>query len=139
MPHPDGDISGLVQVGRLNARWNEEVAAGDEDARFERASAVAGEEFAAQLEGLTASWLPARDLVQTALVGRGKVHESGQILAFESAGMPWKDHLYALEKVHAVELLVMFVVYEDSAKMWRVQAVTEEGQAFKNRCLSWRP
>ena len=102
---------------------------------------LCGAEFVEQLEYLTAAWLPARDQVEAALLGRNAVHSSGQIMAFEGAGMPWKDHLYTLERAHAVEPLVLFVIYTDSAKMWRVQAVTEEGAAFSNRLSlpeSWR-
>ena len=50
-----------------------------------------------------------------------------------SGGVPWKTHLYELERQHGVEPLIKFVLYQDSSGMWRVQAVTAEGTAFTNR------
>ena len=48
--------------------------------------------------------------------------------------MPWKNHLYELERVHnIVDPLIKFVLYQDISKMWRVQAVTVEGSGFTNR------
>ena len=130
------------RVARMNPRWNEpKCDQKAEDARFEAASAVCGTEFTEQLALLTESWLPARDQVETALLTRSEVDESGQILCFKTGGMPWKSHLYELERVHSVNPLVMFVTYEDSSGMWRVQAVTEEGTAFTNRLSlpeAWR-
>jgi uncharacterized UPF0160 family protein len=40
--------------------------------------------------------------------------------------MPWKGHLYELERAHSVEPLVMFVLYQDGSGMWRIQAVVRE-------------
>lgn len=113
----------------MNPRWNEPVGLSgtlNEDERFEEASAMCGKEFVEQLEFLTGAWQPARDQVEAALRARQTVHESGQVLLFDTAGMPWKDHLYELERLHSVQHPVLFVIFMDSAKMWRVQAVTEE-------------
>lgn len=134
------------RIGRLNPRWNapaldKETSKAREDECFEKASALAGQEFTDQLSELVEAWLPARDAVEVALLARGQVHSSGQILCFESGGMPWKKHLYMLEREHKVDPLVMFVLYTDQSGMWRVQAVTVEGTAFKNRLSmpeSWR-
>ena len=89
--------------------------------------------LSSQLAEITESWLPARDEVEKALLARGSVHASEQVLCFESGGMPWKEHLYALEREHGVTTLVKFVLYQDGSGMWRVQAVTAEGTAFTNR------
>jgi uncharacterized UPF0160 family protein len=126
-----------ARVARLNPRWNApKVDQAAEDAIFEKASALTGAEFSEQLAGLTESWLPARDEVEKALLARASVHPCAQILCFESGGMPWKEHLYALEREHGISgdsSLVMFVLYQDGSGMWRVQAVTAEGTAFTNR------
>jgi uncharacterized UPF0160 family protein len=85
--------------------------------------------------------LPARDVVEVALLARHDVDASGQIIKFTTGGCPWKTHLYDLERVHKVSPLVKFVLYEDSSGMWRVQAVTAEGTAFTNRLSlleAWR-
>lgn len=123
-----------ARVGRLNPRWNvPKVDQAGEDALFEKASALAGQEFSEQLAGLTESWLPARDEVEKSLLARASVHPCEQILCFGGGGMPWKEHLYALEREHGITTLIKFVLYQDNSGMWRVQAVTAEGTAFTNR------
>jgi uncharacterized UPF0160 family protein len=85
--------------------------------------------------------LPARDIVEVALLERNSVDASGQIIKFTSGGCPWKTHLYELERIHKVDPIIKFVLYEDSSGMWRVQAVTAEGTAFTNRLSlleAWR-
>ena len=67
--------------------------------------------------------LPARDIVEAALLARNEVDASGQIIKFSSGGCPWKTHLYELERIHSVSPLIKFVLYTDSSGMWRVQAV----------------
>jgi uncharacterized UPF0160 family protein len=129
------------RVARLNRRWNEpDEGAAEEDQRFEGASALAGREFQEQLQVLAESWLPARDGVEAALLARTEVDACGQIICLTAGGMPWKEHLYELERVHGLDPLVMFVLYTSSG-MWRVQAVTAEGTAFTNRLSlpeAWR-
>ena len=85
------------------------------------------------LEYLVGCELPARVLVEEALRSRHAVHPSGVVLKFANGGCPWKTHLYSLERALGVAPLVLFVLYEDSSGMWRVQAVTQEGTAFTNR------
>ena len=131
------------RIARLNPRWNElpKLDQKGEDAKFESACSLAGEEFSEQLRCLTESWLPARDLVEAALLNRKNVDSCEQILCFERGGMPWKQHLYELEREHQVTSKILFVLYPDQSGMWRVQAVTVEGTAFKNRLSlpeAWR-
>lgn len=127
------------RVGRLNSRWNEVSRPEDEDARFERASALTGEDFLGALAELAESWLPARALVADAVVRRHDVHPSGEIVSFTSHGLPWKTHLYVLEREANVSVLVKFVLYMDRSTQWRVQAVTEEGALFTNRLSLLKP
>lgn len=133
------DGSGLsARVGRLNSRWNETDPAGDsaaaaEDARFEKASTMCGADFTSFVESVVASELPARELVKAALQKRNEVDSTGRLLCFVSGGMPWKTHLYELERKHGIEGGVAFVMYTDQSGMWRVQAVTAEGTDFTNR------
>lgn len=131
------DATGLSsRVGRLNPRWNELDSNGkpiDMDSRFEVASQICGEDFVAVLAKIVESDLPARDIVEKAVLERMQVDPSGEILKFHSGGLPWKNYLYEFEKKHAVDPLIKFVLYTDQAGMWRVQAVTVEGKAFENR------
>lgn len=122
-----------VRVGRLNSRWNEVSDEEDQMRRFEAASALCGEEFLAALGEIVEAWLPARAKVHAALEERLAIHPCGQVLKFENGGMPWREHLYSLEREAGIEGLIKFVVYVDSAGMWRVQAVTVEGTQFANR------
>lgn len=127
------DCTGLSRrVGRLNPRWNEDTES-DIDARFEQASALCGEDFLQVLSQIVESDLPARAFVEQAVLKRYEIDNSGEIIKFESGGMPWKGHLYDLEKEHKLDPLVKFVLYTDQGGMWRIQAVTVEGQAFENR------
>ena len=131
------DTTGLSsRVGRLNPRWNEIDAEGktpDSDERFMVASNLCGEDFLSVLTKIVESDLPAREVVEKAVVQRHEVDSSGEIICFPTGGLPWKGHLYELEKLHGVDPLVKFVLYQDQSGMWRVQAVTVEGTAFENR------
>merc|ERR1712194_29798 len=122
-----------VRVSRLNPRWNAAAGGPTEDERFFEASALCGKEFSEALDYIVNCELPARKVVEEALLARDTVHESGQVICFKSGGCSWKTHLYELERVHAVDPLVNFVLYQDGSGMWRVQAVTAEGTAFTNR------
>jgi uncharacterized UPF0160 family protein len=127
------DCTGLSRrVARLNPRWNEDPQP-NVDERFEEASAVCGEDFLQVLTQIVESDLPARAFVEKAVLNRFDLDSSGEIILLESGGMPWKSHLYELEKEYKVDPLVKYVLYIDQAGMWRVQAVTVEGQSFENR------
>jgi len=134
-----------ARVSRLNPRWNEDVddltgTTPNPDQRFEKAMGICGDDFMSVLAKIVESDLPARSIVEKALLDRKTVEESGEIVCFPSGGLPWRNHLYDLEKVHGLDetqeqgnKLIKFVLYTDQAGMWRVQAVTVEGKAFENR------
>jgi uncharacterized UPF0160 family protein len=130
------DSTGLSsRVSRLNPRWNDDDDINPDD-RFEDASALCGDDFMSVLTSIVESTLPARTFVEQAVVNRFNIDPSGQIIKFESGGLPWKSHLYDLEKEHNLvqyKDLIKFVLYTDQSNMWRIQAVTVEGQAFENR------
>jgi uncharacterized UPF0160 family protein len=128
------DSTGLAsRVGRLNPRWNEEENV-NPDARFAEAVKICGMDFVSCMTSIVESDLPARDFVERALLKRHETSASGQVIALEAGGLPWKNHLYDLERVHGVDPLIKFVLYEDlEGGMWRVQAVTVEGSGFTNR------
>jgi uncharacterized UPF0160 family protein len=148
---PDGveiaykDATGLsARVGRLNPRWNEVDANGESpnyDERFEMASGLCGEDFMSVMARVVESDIPARDIVQQAVLTCKEIDPSGEIIKFPSGGLPWKSMLYEMEKEHKLDPLIKFVLYTDQAGMWRVQAVTVEGKAFENRLslpTEWR-
>lgn len=126
-------------VGRLNPAWNDErpsdpaAAQADEDARFLRASARIGEEFDAELDYYTRSWLPARAVVRAAYDRRTEFDPQGRVLVFDGLSVPWKDHLYSLEDGTPQ---VLYVLYPESAApgaKWRVQCVPESKDSFVSR------
>ena len=131
------DSTGLAsRVGRLNPRWNEVDENGnspDPDERFMQASELCGQDFLSIMTKVVESDLPAREVVEKAVLERFTTDPSGEIICFPSGGLPWKGHLYELEKLHKLEKLVKFVLYTDQGGMWRVQAVTVEGTLFENR------
>lgn len=141
---PDGvevlykDSTGLSsRVSRINPRWNEaDESTGqppNPDERFEIASQMCGDDFLACLSRIVESDIPARAFVERAIEKRHETDASGEIIVLESGGLPWRGHLYDLEKEHNVDPLIKFVLYTDQAGMWRVQAVTVEGRGFENR------
>ena len=113
----------------------------DEDARFLKASAFTGEQFALALHDAHRSWLPARALVQHAYNARLQYDPLGRIMVLphRDAGIPWGDHLYTLEAAAqdpAVSPYVLYVLFPESGKpdtRWRVRAVSKEGGGFENR------
>ncbi len=131
------DSTGLSsRVGRLNPRWNEVDENGkspDPDERFMEASDLCGKDFLSVMTKIVESDLPAREVVEKAVLERLSTDPSGEIICFPSGGLPWKGHLYELEKLHKLDKLIKFVLYTDQGGMWRVQAVTVEGTLFENR------
>jgi uncharacterized UPF0160 family protein len=78
--------------------------------------------------------MPARSIVEEAFKNRSSVHPSGRIILL-SQYCPWSNHLFDLEQEHQLtkEQLPLYVLYEDSSKSWRIQAVAVEPGSFANR------
>jgi uncharacterized UPF0160 family protein len=129
------DSTGLSsRVKRLNPRWNEiDETTGEApslDERFDLAVNLCGVDFLSVMTNIVESGIPARQYVETALLERHATCSSGQIITLSSGGLPWTKHLYELEKIHNIDPLIKFVLYQDISGMWRVQAVTVEGSGF---------
>ncbi|KAL5501627.1 hypothetical protein ACEPAH_8887 [Sanghuangporus vaninii] len=123
------------RVGWLNPPWNEPKTTAEVDALFARASAMTGEEFFNRLDYYAKSWMPARDLVASALSSRKEVHPSGRIILFEQFA-PWKEHLFDIEQEQAIpeKELPLYVLYPDeTASNWRIQAVPVSPDSFESR------
>lgn len=124
-----------TRVGWLNPAWNEPVDSQTVDARFLKASQLAGEEFLSRLSYYGQSWLSARDLVLAALSGRENVDPSGGIVLFDQC-CTWKEHLFELEQESSVPAATqpLYVVYPDEAGgNWRVQAIPVSPESFESR------
>jgi uncharacterized UPF0160 family protein len=124
-----------ARVGGLNPAWNQTVDSRIVDALFSKASQLTGEEFLGRLDYYANSWLPARDLVISALAYRLYVDPSGKILLFEQYA-PWKEHLFELEAELSTDddTKPIYVIYgDDTSGTWRVQAVPVSPESFESR------
>ena len=64
-------------------------------AKFAKASQLTGEEFFGRLDYYGNAWLPARDLIATAIKCRLNIDPSGHIVLFEQFA-PWKVRLFSI-------------------------------------------
>ncbi|KAK7915564.1 hypothetical protein WMY93_011325 [Mugilogobius chulae] len=119
------------RVGYLNPRWNSKSQ--DTEDGFKKAMALVGEEFLDRLDFYKSSWLPARAVVEEAVLNRHKVDPSGEIVMFSQGGCPWKEHLFVLEKELQVTTPIKFVLYPDQNGQWRIQCVPAGLNTFQNR------
>ncbi|XP_071795449.1 MYG1 exonuclease-like [Asterias amurensis] len=119
------------RVKHLNPDWMDKNP--DEEAGFQKAMQLTGEEFLDKVNYYTNSWWPARELVETALKERSQVDKSGEIVVFKEGGCPWKEHLFSLEKSLSIETPIKYVLYSDSNGKWRVQCVAVSSNSFSNR------
>ncbi|KAL0951152.1 hypothetical protein HGRIS_007886 [Hohenbuehelia grisea] len=123
-----------ARVGHLNPWWNESTDAQAVDERFAKASTLTGEEFLGRLRYYANAWLPARDLLVSAIEKSKTVDPSGRIILFEQF-LPWKEHLFELEAEQRVPAnQAIYVVYPDeTAGNWRIQAVPVSSESFESR------
>lgn len=110
----------------------------EEDARFLRASAFVGEQFSLEVSDLHSSWLPARGVVKQAFASRTQYDPKGRIIVipYRQEGVPWSDHLYALEKERGCEGSVLYALFAENGEAdskWRIRAVSLEPGSFENR------
>lgn len=120
--------------GTLNATKTPEI----EDTRFLHASSFVGEQFTLELTDRFTSWLPARAVVAQAFNSRTALDPQGRILVvpWKEEGVPWMDHLYALEKESGAEGTVLYALFAESGEKdskWRIRAVSLEPGGFENR------
>ena len=104
------------------------------DAAFERAVTLTAADFEDSVRYITLAWLPARELVLSALDAASVVDgERGEIIELPTP-CHWKEHLLELEKERDIVGKIKFVVFEDArASSWRVQAVPKAACGFGNR------
>jgi len=76
-------------VAALNPQWNESATDTEIDKRFEEASILMGEQFLKKVDFYGKAWLPARDIVVTALEQSHSLDPKGGILHLPRF-CPWK-------------------------------------------------
>ena len=114
-----------ARVSGLNPAWNAKDPKPQDEA-FLDAVALTGSEFKDRLTYFAHAWLPARDAVALAVSGRQSVDPSGELMVLEGGGLPWKEHVFAMETEGEAGLkpgVLKFVLYPDDSGAWRVQTV----------------
>lgn len=129
---------GVATNGAPPAAGKTEKSQDEEDARFLRASAFVGEQFSLELSDKFTSWLPARAIVAQAFNSRTALDPSGQIIVvpYRPEGVPWSDHLYALEEESGCQGQVLYALFAENGEehsKWRIRAVSLEPGSFENR------
>lgn len=118
-----------ARVQNFNPAWNS--AGQNETESFYKAYELVGREFEDRVKFVATIWWPARHLVRQAMENRYKIHPSGEIIEFPGGkAIPWKEHLFQLEKELNPEPNVKFVLFSDSNGNWRVQAVPRAARSF---------
>lgn len=110
------------------------------DGRFLEAMKLAGREFEERVVYYGKVWYSARSLIKQAIDEKEKTHPSGVMIELSGAGQPWRDHLFALERLMNMEGVIKYVIFtQDDA--WRIVAVPIEPKSFILRCplhADWR-
>lgn len=86
------------RVGQLNPRWNEDFDDSILDKKFLVASELAGSEFLQRLDYLAKAWLPAREIILSAVESRKSIEQGGRVVVFESFA-PWKVSNFSLSSL----------------------------------------
>lgn len=128
------------RVGKLNVPWNDEVSTDrnrmrdKQLERFHAAMNLTGAEFFESLRYHKDVWMPAREIVQTAVRGRADVHASGRAV-FLGRSCPWKEHLLEIEADEdgIGEGDILYVIYEDDKAQYRIQCVPIAADSFESR------
>lgn len=114
-------------VSHLNPRWNEPSSDDILDERFKKASALVGGHFVDRVDYFAKAWLPARSGVFSAI----SIRQTPEIVILDEF-LPWKDHLFSIEKELQIEGRILYIVYSDG-KGWRIQAVPQSLDSFESR------
>lgn len=131
-----GGVSAPLGVTSNNVSPEQKQA--EEDERFLKASHFVGEQFLSELMDKYHAWLPARTVVKQAFADRTKYDPEGRIMVvpWKAEGVPWSDHLYALEKENGAQGQVKYVLFAENGEAdskWRIRAVSVEAGSFENR------
>ncbi|XP_046840081.1 MYG1 exonuclease-like isoform X2 [Xenia sp. Carnegie-2017] len=119
-----------ARVSSLNPKWNEKNP--DSEAGFFKAMKMVENEFIETVTYFKDVWLPARTIVEKAIVKRHELDASGEVIYIDE-GCPWKDHLFDLENKHNICVPIKFAIFTDQNGKWRVQCVPIATKSFENR------
>lgn len=128
----DKSISLPSIVANLNPFWTESDTPADFDRQFLVASELMGNAFKNVVRSLGVSWLPAKNVVEKSFASRFDVDPSGKVLILEQF-VPWKEHLYTIEKENGKQGEILYVLFADSGSNWRISTVPITSTSFENR------
>ncbi|CAI7878454.1 unnamed protein product, partial [Closterium sp. NIES-54] len=100
-----------ARVGRFNPDWLDDASPAAQDAAFQKAMALAGEEFVEAVSYTARSWLPARSIVEESIAAAVAEHGSAEIITLKQF-CPWKGHLSELEGELKLNPLPKYMLYE---------------------------
>lgn len=121
------------RVSRLNPSWNGDNSEETYYKQFKKAVELMGNEFKEILFICANQWMPARDIVLNSIKKRHEVDKSGSIVVLDSF-CPWKEHLFIIENELGIDKKeLLYVVYTDSGKSSRVQAIPINPNSFTSR------
>jgi len=122
------------RVGYFNPSWNDPNPGEKEETGFKEAMEMIGKEFLDRYHFYIHQWWPARSLLEKAIAKRFDIDSSGSILRLDCA-CPWREHLFDIEKEQQETLkdTIKYILYPDSSKTWRIQAVPLNDKSFDNR------
>lgn len=123
-------IAGIIS--NLNPSWESDATDNDFDTQFEIASKLIGDAFFNYLSYMGNSFLKAKQYVVDAFEDRFNVDPSGKILVFERF-IPWKEHLFNVEKENNAIGEPLYVLFPDSSNCWRIAAVPLNSTSFDSR------
>ncbi|KAL6947510.1 hypothetical protein ACO0RG_000084 [Hanseniaspora osmophila] len=134
LPFKTGKLSLPGVISSMNPVWNDEDQSSEKfDTNFQMASQFIGDIFKRYVYNTGASWLPAKNFVVEAVSKRDELDPSrGAIIEF-SRFVPWKEHLYEVEKELGIEGQIKFVLFPDSNKSYRVSTVSVAPGSFDFR------
>jgi len=128
------------RVANLTPNWNEPSSNQILFDRFRKALDLVGEEFKDRVIYYGNVWWPAREQVLKAIDNKYNVDKSGEIIELEQV-IPWKEHLFLLEKETEINPKIKFVIFSDTKGKWRVQGVPITSHSFELRVplfADWR-
>eukprot|EP01063_Lacrimia_lanifica_P014385 TRINITY_DN2099_c0_g3_i1.p1 TRINITY_DN2099_c0_g3~~TRINITY_DN2099_c0_g3_i1.p1 ORF type:complete len:363 (+),score=182.58 TRINITY_DN2099_c0_g3_i1:64-1089(+) len=126
------------RVGALHPRWNQPSNDESFNDGFKKAVAMTREAFVDKVDFYGNAWLPARAIVNEMLEGRFEVHPSGKIVKL-AQHCPWGEHLFEAERDMGIEGEVLYCLFPDAKRGYRVRAVGVEGTDFGQRkSLPWK-
>jgi len=121
------------RVSHLSPNWNDEEQ--DTTGGFYKAMDLTKQEFLDRVNYYGRVWWAARDIVNNSIQERFTVHPSGRVLEFAQGGVPWKEHLFELEKENNLtgENGILYVIFTDQSGMWRILCVPAQPKSFDTR------